>query len=594
MPIRRLPESLINRIAAGEVVERPAAAVKELVENALDAGATKIDVALREGGQALIAVTDDGIGMSSSDLVLALERHATSKLPDEDLGNIHSFGFRGEALPSIASVARMSLSSRLRGAQEAWQVNVEGGEVGKPYPAALMQGTKVEVRDLFYATPARLKFLKTPRTENDYAREVVERLALAHHGVDFSFQEDEKKTLHYPRALTLEPRVADIMGADFIQSAAAIAINRQEHRVTGFAAFPTMHAATARGQHLFVNGRPVRDKQLLSALRAAYGDLLPSGRYPLAVLFLEIPSLEVDVNVHPAKTEVRFRDAASVRGLIISGIRHALQTSAQFTASTLAPQALQMLQPQQNREFDDYETAQTQGFLSQVAANALPHYAPRPSLLFSSSPPLMRNANSASIMTMSSVGRLGAAVAQIHGTFIIAQSENGVVIVDQHAAHERIVYEKMKQALNEQGIKRQILLVPEVIEMDEPSAQRLMARADQLAELGLVIELFGGALLVREIPALLGNTDVPSLLRDMSDELAEFEDSKILRDRLEDICSTMACHGSVRAGRMLTIDEMNALLRQMEATPNSGQCNHGRPTYVELKKTDLEKLFDRR
>ena len=595
MPIRRLPESLVNRIAAGEVVERPAAAVKELVENALDAGASKIDILLREGGQALIAVTDDGNGMTRDDLLLALERHATSKLPDEDLWNIHSFGFRGEALPSIASVARLSLSSRARGAPEAWQVDVEGGDLGSPRPAAITQGTRVEVRDLFYATPARLKFLKTPRTENDYAREVVERLALANPNVDFTFQEEDKKPLQYVRSLDHGRRVADVMGADFMAGAATVDIERGGSRVTGFAALPTLHATTARGQHLFVNGRPVRDKQLLSALRAAYGDLLPSGRHPLAVLFIHIPSHEVDVNVHPAKTEVRFRDAASIRGLMISGIRHALQQSAQFTASTLAPQALQMLQPQQTGEintgeFMGYGAAQGQGGF----ANSSFQYASRPSSMFSSTTPLARNVEAASIIPISSVGRLGAAVAQIHGTFIVAQSESGVVIIDQHAAHERIVYEKMKQALGEQGIKRQILLVPEVIEMDEASAQRVLSRADQLAELGLVIEMFGGALLVREIPALLGNTDVGALLRDMADELAEFDDSKVLRDRLEDICSTMACHGSVRAGRLLTIDEMNALLRQMEATPNSGQCNHGRPTYVELKKTDLEKLFDRR
>jgi len=586
MLIRRLPESLINRIAAGEVVERPAAAVKELVENALDAGASKIEIALREGGQALIAVTDDGCGMRRDEMLLALERHATSKLPDDDLGNIHSFGFRGEALPSIASVARLSLMSRARGADEAWQVDVEAGDVGKPFPAALTRGTRVEVRDLFFATPARLKFLKTPRTENDYAREVVERLALANPSVDFILQEDDKKPLHYAHRADAAQRVGDVIGREFIDSSAAVSIERNGTSVTGFAAFPTLHAATARGQYLFVNGRPVRDKQLLSALRAAYGDLLPSGRHPLAALFIQIPSPEVDVNVHPAKTEVRFRDAAAVRGLMISGIRHALQTAAQFTASTLAPQALQMLKVQGAVGFNDYAAAQGQSFYTQPT--------PAASMMFASAPLQARNAESASVVVMPSVGRLGAAVAQVHGTFIVAQSEDGVIIIDQHAAHERIVYEKMKQALQEQGVKRQILLVPEVIEMDEVSAQRVLARVDQLAELGLVIELFGGAVLVREIPALLGKTDVGALLRDMADELAEFDDSRALRDRLEEICATMACHGSVRSGRTLTIDEMNALLRQMEATPNSGQCNHGRPTYVELKKVDLERLFERR
>ena len=578
--IRRLPSSLINRIAAGEVVERPAAAVKELVENALDAGAIKIDIVLREGGQALITVTDDGCGMSRDDMLLALERHATSKLPDEDLWNIHSFGFRGEALPSIASVSRLSLLSRARGSAEAWQVDVEGGDMGDPRPTALTQGTRIEVRDLFYATPARLKFLKQPRTESDYARECVDRLALANPAVDFTFQTDDKRPVHYAAQVDSAARVADVMGAEFTDNAAAIDIEREGARVTGFAALPTHHAATGRGQYIFVNGRPVRDKVLFSALRAAYGDLLPSGRHPLAVLFISVPSPEVDVNVHPAKTEVRFRDAARVRGLMISGIRHALQQSAQFTTSTLAPQALQMLKAETGpvSGFGDYAAARPQSFFPMSYA----------------SPPQARSVEAASVAAIPSSGRLGAAVAQIHETFIIAQSETGVVIIDQHAAHERIVYEKMKQALAAQGIKRQILLVPEVIEMDEASAGRVFSRADQLAELGLVIEMFGGAVLVREVPALLGKTDVGALLRDMADELAELDESSVLRDRLEEICATMACHGSVRSGRTLTIDEMNALLRQMEATPNSGQCNHGRPTYVELRKGDLEKLFDRK
>jgi DNA mismatch repair protein MutL len=608
MPIRRLPDSLVNRIAAGEVVERPAAALKELVENALDAGASSIDITLREGGQALIIVADDGRGMSRDDMPLALERHATSKLPDGDLWTIHSFGFRGEALPSIASVARLTMLSRASGADEAWKLEVEGGRMGTCEPAALTQGTRIEVRDLFFATPARLKFLKTPRTESDYAREVVERLALAHPRVDFTLREDDRKPLHFPAAMDAGRRAGDVMGADFMENAAAVEIERPNpsgaSRVTGFAGFPTFNAATARGQHLFVNGRPVRDKQLLSALRAAYGDLLPTGRHPLAVLFIEIPAQEVDVNVHPAKTEVRFRDAAAVRGMMISGIRHALQNSARFTTSTLAPQALQMLQ-QTAQGLSDNAAAEPQAFAqaagmggggyassSHQAYSSMfnPTFAP----MFHAAPPMARSTEAAMVSPLPSVGRLGAAVAQLHGTFIVAQTENGVIIVDQHAAHERIVYEKMKLSLGE-GVRRQILLVPEVVEMDEPSVQRVLACANQLAELGLIVEAFGtGTLLVREIPALLGKTDVAALLRDMADEVAEFDESSLLKDRLEEICATMACHGSVRAGRALTVDEMNALLRQMETTPNSGQCNHGRPTYVELKKTDLEKLFDRR
>jgi DNA mismatch repair protein MutL len=611
MPIRRLPLSLVNRIAAGEVIERPAAAVKELVENALDAGATHIDIALREGGQALIAVTDNGHGMAEDEIALALERHATSKLPDEDLWNIHSFGFRGEALPSIASVSRLSLTSRAEGRDQAWQIEVEGGSVGTVKPAALAQGTRIEVRDLFYATPARLKFLKQPRTESDYAREGVERLALANPRVAFTFREDDKKPLQYAATLDSGQRVAEVLGSDFMENAAAIDIERGTSetgraRVVGFAGYPTFHAATTRGQYIFVNGRPVRDKVLQSALRAAYGDLLPSGRHPLAVIFIDVHPQEVDVNVHPAKTEVRFRDASAIRGLMISGIRHALQKAAQFTTSTLAPQALEMLQPHFQSDLSGYasgrsEVSYAQAIGSPNYGNA--NYGAVPSFgnpmfgnpMFAASPPQARSAEAAMVVPLRAEGRLGAAVAQIHGTFIVAQTENGVVIVDQHAAHERIVYEKMKQGLSTRDIKRQILLVPEVVEMDQADAQRVIARAEQLAELGLIVELFGpGALLVRETPALLGKTDVAALLRDMAEELAEFDDSHALRDRLEEICSALACHGSVRAGRTLTIDEMNALLRQMESTPNSGQCNHGRPTYVELKKSDLEKLFDRR
>lgn len=574
MPIRRLPESLVNRIAAGEVVERPAAAVKELVENALDAGATKIDVVLREGGQALISVADDGCGMARDEMLLALERHATSKLPDDDLWNIHSFGFRGEALPSIASVSRMSLISRARGGGDAWQVDVEGGVLAVPHPAALAGGTRVEVRDLFFATPARLKFLKTPRTENDYAFEVVERLALANPAVEFVLREDDRKPVRFERA-DLGERVRAVMGADFYENAARIDVEREGTRVTGYAALPTLHGATARGQHLFVNGRPVRDKALLSAVRAAYGDVLPSGRYPLAVLFIDIPPQDVDVNVHPAKTEVRFRDAQRVRGLLITGIRQALQGSAQFTTSTLSPQAINMLKPE--------------GGAAHFAENF------RPQRIFHDAMPQARNACAAAEAMAEPVGRLGAAVAQVHEAFIVAQTEDGVVIVDQHAAHERIVYEKMKQALVDHGLKRQILLVPEVVEMDQKSAHRLMAFADTLAEWGFAVEAFGeGAVLVREVPALLGQADVSHLLRDMADQIAEFDTGTAVSEKLEKLCATIACHGSVRAGRALTIGEMNALLRQMESSPNSGQCNHGRPTYVELKKADLDKLFERR
>jgi DNA mismatch repair protein MutL len=604
MTIRLLPPTLVNRIAAGEVIERPAAAVKELVENALDAGATKIEIALRDGGQSLIRVSDNGSGMTKAELELAIERHATSKLPDEDLWNIKSFGFRGEALPSIGAVARLTIASRARGAGEAWQIAIEGGVTTSIRPASLAEGTQVEVRDLFFATPARLKFLKTARTENDYAREVVERLAMAHPAVDFTLQEDDKRPLRFAAAQGLLPeeeirraRLASVLGADFMENAAPVSAVREGVGITGYAAYPTLHAATARHQYLFVNGRPVRDRVLLSAVRGAYGDVLPSGRYPQVVLFLDVPPREVDVNVHPTKAEVRFRDAALMRGLVVISIRKALEGAAQFTTSTLAPRALGMLQPESrtpygfsSRGFADPHAGQVpldmHGFAGSAALAALPH-------LLADAPPSVRFAAQVSEMP-APMGRLGAAIAQVHGTFIIAQTEESLIIVDQHAAHERIVYEKMKQALNG-GIKRQLLLIPEVVELEEASSARLLARAAQLAELGLVVEAFGqGAVLVREIPALLGKTDVKALLRDLAEEFAEYDEAHGLRDRLEEICATLACHGSVRAGRMLNVDEMNALLRQMEQTANSGQCNHGRPTYVELKKTDLEKLFDRR
>ena len=603
--IRRLPESLVNRIAAGEVVERPAAAVKELVENALDAGATRVEVTLRDGGQSLIRVSDNGRGMSRDELSLAIERHATSKLPDDDLWNIHSFGFRGEALPSIGAVSRLSITSRAKGGDDAWVIDVEGGRVSPPRPASHNEGTTVDVRELFFATPARLKFLKTARTEGDYAEEVIERLAMAHPSVDFTWVEDDKRPVRYaapagllPPEDALRQRLADIMGEEFARNSMALSGERGGIAVSGYAGLPTLNRPTARQQYLFVNGRPVRDKILLSAVRGAYGDLLPTGRYPMLALFLTVPAAEVDVNVHPAKSEVRFRDNALVRGVIVTTIRAALSEAAQFTTSTLAPTALSMLQAG--------AVSGGQGFAERGYNNA-PQYAPQygrasyGNAAVALTPHMLDNAApEARMVDMPDVEnhqacRLGAAVAQVHGTFIISQTANSVVIVDQHAAHERIMYEKMKQAIEGGQLARQILLIPEVVELDAPSAERVLSRATQMAELGLVVEEFGqGAVLVREIPALLGKTDVKALLRDLADEVAEYDEASTLRDRLEEVCSTMACHGSVRAGRALNGHEMNALLRQMEATPNSGQCNHGRPTYVELSLGDLEKLFDRR
>jgi DNA mismatch repair protein MutL len=582
--IRRLPEQLVNRIAAGEVVERPAAAVKELVENALDAGASQIEIVLREGGQALIRVADNGCGMARDELALALERHATSKLPDEDLWNIQSFGFRGEALPSIASVARLRLASRKAGSDEAWEINVEGGAVSSLRPAALSQGTEVEVRDLFFATPARLKFLKTARTEAEAAREIIERLAMAHPAVAFTLQEDDKKPVRFevsgasllPKEEAWKERLRAVLGDDFMENAAWVEVERNGFVLRGYAGRPTYHRPTTREQYLFVNDRPVRDKLLLGAVRGAYADLLPAGRNPALVLFLDVPPREVDVNVHPTKAEVRFRDTALVRSLIVTGLRSALGEGAKFTTSALAPEMMRRFQPE-----DPFPCVATPSFGGGFSEAFLDRAAP-PAARMIETPAQHRG------------GRLGAAVAQLHGTFIVAQTPDSVVIVDQHAAHERIVYEKMKRALADGGVKTQILLIPEVVELENAAAERLLLQAEMLAKMGLGIEAFGGnAVLVREIPALLGKTDVKALLRDLAEEMAEYQQSNGIEEKLWALCKTMACHGSVRAGRALNGEEMNALLRQMEETPNSGQCNHGRPTYVELRLSDLQKLFDR-
>jgi DNA mismatch repair protein MutL len=607
MTIRLLPPNLVNQIAAGEVVERPASVVKELVENALDAGARRIDIHLREGGRSLIVVEDDGKGMTRDELALAVERHATSKLPDDDLVHIHSFGFRGEALPSIGAVGRLSIASRARGADTAWQIAVDGGVKSAPEPAARGDGTRVELRDLFYAVPARLKFLKSPRSESNAAQEIVERLAMAHPDVAFTLRDEERLALRLPAigadllqdpaAATLE-RLGAIMGRDFADNAARLDAMRESVRLTGFAGLPTLNRATSTQQFLFVNGRPVKDRLIIGAIRGAYQDFLARDRHPMVALFVDLPAEEVDVNVHPAKAEVRFRDAALVRGLIVSAIRAALTEAGHRASSTVAASTLGSF------------TAPTQ-FPTQLSTPAWRGYTPGPAR---SSPGLAAQAMAAFAPLSAEIDRpsarveavpaadsapaahpLGVARAQLHETYVVAQTADGIVIVDQHAAHERLVYERMKAALDSGSVARQALLIPEVVELDGPNAERLTARAGELAELGLVIEGFGaGAIVVREVPALLGQSDVRGLIQDLADELAELGDALSLKERLQEVCSTMACHGSVRAGRRLTQPEMDALLRQMEATPHSGQCNHGRPTYVELKLADIERLFGRR
>lgn len=601
MTIRLLPENLVNQIAAGEVIERPAAVVKELVENALDAGATDIAVTLREGGQSLILVVDNGGGMPPEDLPRAVLRHATSKLPDDDLLAIRSLGFRGEALPSIGAVARLTISSRPAVALEGARLQVAGGAVGNVQPVPLAPGTRVEVADLFYATPARLKFLKTSRAEGDYAREVVERLALSRPDVAFSLTEEGRRPLRFVVPLAapeeiLRQRLAEVIGDDFLMSAVPVALAHEGISLSGMIGLPTYNRPTAQQQYLFVNGRPVKDKLLLAAVRGGYGDLLPRGRHPALALFITLPQTDVDVNVHPAKAEVRFRDTVRIRGMVVSALRHALLAEGQRATPSLAAPALSAWQS----EAPAY--AMAAGGMREHMQNMMmpprPAYAANANLAAYglTAPPAARVAETPEGRAENY--RLGAARAQLHGTYIIAQTADSLVIIDQHAAHERIVYEQMKAALGVNGtgqVKRQILLLPEIVELGEAGAGRLQAHQEALALFGLVVEPFGtGTVLVREVPALLGQADVPALVRDLAEEIAADETAHSLRERLEHICATMACHGSVRAGRALNAEEMNALLRQMETTPNSGQCNHGRPTYIELKLADLEKLFERR
>lgn len=613
--IRLLPEVLVNRIAAGEVVERPAAAVKELVENALDAGATRLEVSIRDGGKALIVVSDDGCGMGPEELALAVERHATSKLPDDDLLDIASFGFRGEALPSIGAVSRLTLSSRRPGDDSGWSILVDAGRKGTPQPAALPPGTRVEVRDLFAAVPARLKFLKQPRTETDHIVETLERLAMAYPAVAFTLLDDGRTLRRFPAAPGdgLEAAIArlgQVLGRDFQDNAVPVDASRGDVRLTGWAGLPTLHRPTQRQQYLFVNGRPVRDKLLLGAVRAAYADLLSRDRHPMLALFVDLPPQEVDVNVHPAKAEVRFRDSGLVRGLIVGALKHALAGAGHRAATTVAAQALAALRPEAGDEPPaspqlsynyQYVAPRRPGFGEKTAAYAF--QAPLAGLestpFARSSFPLTDPAGAAGAEPAAvdaAAYPLGAARGQVHNTYIIAQTADGMVIVDQHAAHERLTHERIKAALLEGGVKRQTLLLPEVVDLRDADARRLLARADELAELGMVVEPFGpGSVMVRETPALLGaNADVKGLVRDMAEELSETGDAVSLKERLEAVVARMACHGSVRAGRALSIEEMNALLRRMEATPHAGQCSHGRPTYVELKLNDIERLFGRK
>jgi DNA mismatch repair protein MutL len=613
MSIHRLPLETVNRIAAGEVVERPASAVKELVENAVDAGARRIEVQADGGGLSRILVSDDGGGIAREELPVAVERHATSKLkPDAqgryDLLNISSFGFRGEALPSIGSVARLALASRARGEGDAYGLLVEGGAVGAVTPAAFPgpHGARVEVRDLFYATPARLKFMKSERSEALAITEEIKRQAMANEAVGFSLDLDGRKVLRLQAEHSGSDgrlaRLAAILGRDFQDNALLLDQAREGVRLSGFAGLPTFSRGNAAHQYLFVNGRPVRDRLLGGALRAAYADFLARDRHPVAALYVDLDPVEVDVNVHPAKAEVRFRDPALVRGLIVGALRHALAAAGHRASTTVAADALSGFRPQSGpvswprAAYTPPPSASGwsgQGLWgAQAAALALPGVAEASARVEPA--PLPPETSGAQVVDPLDFP-LGAARAQLHETYIVAQTRDGLVVVDQHAAHERLVYEHMKAEMDKGAVARQALLLPEVVELDPAEAERLTARAGELADLGLVLEAFGpGAVLVRETPALLGDTDVAGLVRDIADDLAETGAALSLKERLGEVCGTMACHGSVRAGRRLSAPEMNALLRQMEATPHSGQCNHGRPTYVELKLADLERLFGRR
>ena len=600
MRVRQLSEAVVNRIAAGEVVERPASVVKELVENALDAGAHRIDVLTDGGGRRLIRVTDDGVGMTRADLELAIERHATSKLDGDDLMSIRTLGFRGEALPSIGAAARLIITTRHASEPHAWSISVDAGERSPVKPAALGEGTTVEVRDLFYATPARLKFLKTDRSEAEAVREVVRRLAMSRPEVSFTLAGEERAPVTWAAAESDQiTRLGDVLGVDFRSNAIAIDAEREGVRVTGFAGLPTLSRANSLGQYLFVNGRPVRDKLLYGAVRAAYADYLPRDRHPLLALFVSLDAREVDVNVHPAKTEVRFRDSALVRGLIVHALKDALAREGKRAATTGGSATIATFRPAVAPRRGAYDwrrsPARPGGFTPLRSATAA-GFAEVAQVTFDVGEPAADAAVAGFEPSIDQIDRpLGAARAQVHETYIVAQTRDGLVIVDQHAAHERIVYERMKAAIEKSGIARQILLIPEIVELDEADAARLVSRVDELARFGLVIETFGpGAVAVRETPSLLGEVDVRGLVGDLAEHIAEWDDSLPLERRLLHVAATMACYGSVRAGRRLKPDEMNALLREMEAVPNSGQCNHGRPTYVELKLTDIERLFGRR
>ena len=608
MTIRILPNNLVNQIAAGEVIERPASVVKELVENSIDAGATSIEVTLVDGGKSLIVVSDNGRGIDKDELPVAVERHATSKLPDDNLFNINFLGFRGEALPSISSVSRMTIVSRREGAENAWKIEVNGGEKSEIMPAAHPQGTRIEVRYLFYSAPARLKFLKTTPSETAQCVDILNRIALANPTISFYLSDENRKkvTLNACQGELFDARLkrlADVMGREFSENSLLINAHRENLTITGYVSLPTLNKSNSLYQYLFVNNRPVRDKLLLGAIKGAYQDVLAHNRYPMAALYFDIDPAYVDVNVHPAKAEVRFYDNSLVRGLLVSAVRQALTLGDHRSANNLD---LAGFVHDNIPGFGENEVAVLQEH--KPGGGNVPAFRPLMSQPRRQTelPELERKVFSVKVDEpcpavsaagdSGEVGPLGLAKAQFHDTYIISQTEDSIVIIDQHASHERIVMENLKASLlAENKVATQILLIPEIVDLSLSEKTRLIEAAEELQKLGLSVEEFGStAVIVREIPALLGDCDIKALIRDLAGEMAEWGKGFSLTDKLHTICATIACHGSVRAGRRLNIDEMNRLLRDMERTEHSGQCNHGRPTYVELKLKDIEKLFERR
>jgi DNA mismatch repair protein MutL len=602
MPVRRLDPVLIDRIAAGEVIENPAAVVRELVENAIDAGASRIGIVLESGGRRLVRVVDNGSGMDREDLALCVERHATSKLPDNDLFVIASLGFRGEALPSIASVCALMITTR-RAGEEGYRLKVENGRAGDVEPVAAVPGTAIEVRDLFAAFPARLKFLKSDRSETQLAADTVRRLAIVHPAIAFSFQGSEGQPFQYPAQENTDEgllrRLGDVLGAEAAANLLKVACEREGYHLSGYAALPTFHRASQAGMHIGVNGRALRDRWLFGAARAGFQDTLPMGRFPVLALHLTCPARSVDVNVHPAKAELRFSDPALVRGLIVTGVKEAIRSAGFRAATTGGTQTLSALRPVSwTSRSATWSAFQEQSSDPSWQANRQGELTPKELAFIPAVPPLESEETQDNTHSALSYP-LGAARAQLHETYIVAQTQDGIVLVDQHAAHERLVYERLKQERLGGTIARQLLLVPDIVELESSAREALLEQADALAQWGLVIEPFGGnALIVREIPAIcpasaISGTALAALLRDMADTLLQ-QDIQALETRLLEQLSKVACHGSIRAGRRLKLEEMNALLRQMEATPLSGQCNHGRPTYVELKLKEVERLFGRR